>query len=47
MFELIDDLREKLWGLYGRQIQDILRQEQGSAASVVHHAEPISDNSVF
>ena len=47
VFELIDDLREKLWALHGRQIQDILRQEQGSADSIVHHAEPISDNSVF
>ena len=47
VFELIDDLREKNWALQGRQIQDILRQEHGSAASVVHHAEPISDNSVF
>jgi hypothetical protein len=44
VFELIDDLREKLWALHGRQIQDILQQEQGAAASVVHHAEPISDD---
>ena len=47
MFELIDDLREKIWALHGRQIQDILQQEQGSADSIVHHAEPISDNSAF
>jgi hypothetical protein len=47
VFELIDDLREKLWALYGRQIQNTLRQEQGSAASIVHNADPISDNSAF
>ena len=30
VFELIDDLRERLCALDGRQIQDILQQEQGS-----------------
>ena len=47
VFELIDDLREKIWALHGRQIQDILQQEQGSADGIVHHAEPISDNTAF
>ena len=47
VFELIDDLREKLWALHGRKIQDILQQEQGSAASIVQHDKPISDNTSF
>jgi hypothetical protein len=47
VFELIDDLREKIWALHGRQIQDILQQEQGTADRIVHHAEPISDNTSF
>ena len=47
VFELIDDLREKNWALQGRQIQDILQQEQGSADGIVHHAEPIRDNTAF
>ena len=47
VFELIDDLRDKIWPLHGRQIQDILQQEQGSADGTAHHAEPISDNTSF
>ncbi len=47
VFELIDDLREKICTLYGRQIQDTLQQEQGSADGLVHHAEAISDNTSF
>jgi len=29
VFELLDDLREKLWAVHGRQIQDRLREQQG------------------
>ena len=29
VFELIDDLRDRIWALYGCQIQDLLRDEQG------------------
>ncbi len=47
VFELIDDLREKLWALHGLKIQDLVRQEHGSVASFVQHAEPIDDNSSF
>jgi hypothetical protein len=47
VFELIDDLRDKIWPLHGRQIQHILQQEQGSADGTAHHAEPISDNTSF
>lgn len=28
MFELLDDLREKIWTLYGGQIQAMLKDEQ-------------------
>ena len=27
-FELLDDLRETIWTLYGRQIQALLKEEQ-------------------
>jgi hypothetical protein len=43
VFELIDDLRDRLWALHGSQIQDLLQQEQGSAASTALSADP-SDN---
>jgi hypothetical protein len=33
VFEPIDDLRDRLRGLHGRQIQGLLEQQQGSAAS--------------
>jgi hypothetical protein len=28
VFELLDDLREKVWSLYGGQIQALLKQER-------------------
>ena len=28
MFELLDELRDKVWSLYGRQIQTLLRDQQ-------------------
>ena len=30
VFELLDDLRDKVWTLYGLQIQDVLRDLYGS-----------------
>jgi hypothetical protein len=30
-FELLDDLRETIWTLYGRQIQTLLKEEQRHA----------------
>ncbi len=47
VFELIDDLREKLWALHGRQIQDILQQEQGAADRIGNTDESIADNTSF
>ena len=29
VFELLDDLRDRIWALYGCQIQDLLREERG------------------
>ena len=28
MFELIDDLRDKIWALYNLQLQDLLREQR-------------------
>ncbi|MDQ2782514.1 MAG: hypothetical protein M3Y26_08270 [Actinomycetota bacterium] len=47
VFELLDDLRDRLWTLHGSQIQDLLQQEQGSAASIVQSDDPGGDNSSF
>ena len=30
MFELLDDLRERIWELYNVQLQDLLREQQQS-----------------
>jgi len=43
VFELLDQLTDRLWALHGSQIQDLLQQEQGSAASTALSADP-SDN---
>lgn len=32
LFELIDDLRDKVWALYGDRIQALLREQRGSGA---------------
>ncbi len=47
VFELLDDLRETLWAVHGRQIQALLQQQQRSAASSVHDAEPGDDDRSF
>jgi hypothetical protein len=44
VFELLDDLRDRLWDLHGSQIQDLLQQEQGSAASNALTADPDDDD---
>jgi len=31
MFELIDDLRDRVWNHYGAQIQAVLREQRGTA----------------
>jgi len=47
VFELIDDLRDRLWSLHGRQIQDLLEQEQGSAPNNALRADPGDDTASF
>jgi hypothetical protein len=47
VFELLDDLRDRLWALHGGQIQDLLQQEQGSAASNALSADPGNDTASF
>jgi len=33
VFEILDELRERVWACYGTQIQQVLRDEQGDTAS--------------
>ena len=47
VFELLDDLRDQLWALHGSQIQDLLQQQQGSAASSALSAVPDNDTAPF
>jgi len=47
VFELIDDLRDRLWSMHGRQIQDLLEQEQGSAPNNALRADPGDDAASF
>ena len=47
VFELLDDLRDRLWSLHGRQIQDLLEQEQGSAPNNALRADPGDDAASF
>ncbi len=44
VFELLDDLRDRLWALRGSQIQGLLQQQQGSAASNALTANPDDDD---
>ncbi len=39
LFEILDELREKVWARYGLQIQQVLRDERGTA---VRAADDIS-----
>ena len=39
VFEILDELREKVWACYGLQIQQVLRDERGTA---VRAADDIS-----
>jgi hypothetical protein len=44
VFELIDALRDRLWLLYGSQIQQLMREERSSTharqADDIHNGEP-------
>ena len=47
VFELLDDLRDRLWALHGDQIQALLQQEQGFAAGGLQSNEPNGDDRSF
>ncbi len=47
VFELLDDLKDRLWALHGGQIQNLLQQEQGSAANNTLSADPGDDTAPF
>jgi hypothetical protein len=36
VFEILDELREHVWARYGRQIQQVLRDERSTAAPAAH-----------
>lgn len=47
MFELLDELRDRLWAVHGDQIQALLQQEQGFAAGDLQSNEPNRDDRSF
>ena len=47
VFELLDELRDRLWAVHGCQIQDLLQQEQGFAAGDLQSNEPNGDDRSF
>ena len=47
VFELLDDLRDRLWVVHGDQIQHLLQQEQGFAAGDLQSNEPNADDRSF
>ena len=36
VFEILDELREHVWARYGLQIQQVLRDERGTAVPAAH-----------
>lgn len=36
VFEILDALRERVWARYGLQIQQVLRDERGTAVTAEH-----------
>ncbi len=47
MFELLDELTDRLWALHGSQIQDLLEQEQGTVADTAGTADRRGDDTSF
>ena len=37
VFEILDDLRERVWNRYGLQIQQLLREQRCTAATTAAH----------
>jgi hypothetical protein len=47
VFELLDDLRDRLWAIHGCHIQDLLQQQQGFTTRDLQPSEPNSDDRSF
>ena len=47
VFELLDELRDRLWAIHGCQIQDLLQQEQGSTVDLHSGDDPSRDDRPF
>jgi hypothetical protein len=47
VFELFDELRDRLWEIHGCQIHALLQQEQGFAARDSQSSEPNSEDPPF
>ena len=39
VFEILDELREHVWACYGRQIQQVLRDERSTAVPAAHNTD--------
>lgn len=47
VFDLLNELRDKLWSLYGPQIQTHLREEQHGADAGADANTPLNNNRPF
>jgi hypothetical protein len=47
VFELLDDLRGRLWAVHGGHIQDLRWQEQGAAADFLPDRDPSRADQLF
>jgi hypothetical protein len=47
VFELLDEVRDTIWNLYGGQIQAFLSEEQRHADAGAHHHDPSDDDPAF
>jgi hypothetical protein len=47
VFELLDDLRERIWELYNIQLQDLLREQQQSPSHDSHDTLPPTQSAPF
>ena len=45
VFELLDELRDRVWAIHGCHIQGLVQQEQGLVARNLRPSEPNSDPS--
>ncbi len=47
VFELLDELRDRVWATHGCHIQELLQQEQTVATRDLHSSEPTRDDPSF